>query len=461
MSIVLIQNKNLYKLYKDLPYNFNSAIFHLLDCFIKKSNKQKTNIRFYVNLKEKWIQLISENNLYDMNKKELIWEHDLGVATFDWKYPIFYLAKTVSIEMKDYQSGIKSQISLNSDGNEIEILNVKRESILSKYEIATRLTIMNFNYEITQDIIENLIDKISYVYREKIAADLLDIKLMIIDDSKIYQFIKNDMIEVVNNDDLLSIKANTNSLYKVIKTELLYQNKNYIIECELSNSNSPTLYLSNKTRIINDLSIINNPLFNNSFKFDINIKILNLKLNLFRTDFNWQLLPFNIMMDHISNVISSDLNKTKTSAANDVDDQFSFIELENLKNLLTSSFDGFNNTNRFDNFEIKKDKLKFSYHADDNKKITINLIKTKQKDFENEWLQLEPVLEEHIEQNYEYNVTFNIAHPFFNYFSKDKEDINKIEQLIICYAIAETICRLDGNDVTQLKYEINKLLRGT
>lgn len=461
MSIVLIQNKNLYKLYKDLPYNFNSAIFHLLDCFIKKSNKQKTVIRFYVNLNGKWIQLISENNLYDMNKKELIWEHDLGVGTFDWKYPIFYLGENVSIEMKDHQSGMRSQLRLNSNDNEIEILNVERESILSKYNIATRLTIMDFNYEVTQDMIMGLINKISKVYQEKISSGLLDIKLMIIDDSKLYQFIENNMIEVINNDDLLSIESNPNNLYKIIKTELNYQNKNYLIECELYKSNPSSLYLSNKTRIISDLSIINNSLFSNSFKFDINIKILNLKLNLFRTDFNWQLLPFNILMDHVSTIISSDLNNTKPLVSNTANDQFSFVELEDLKNLLTKSFDGFNNTNRFDNFEITKDKLKFSYHADDNKKITINLIKTKQKDFENEWLQLEPVLEEHIEQNYEYNVTFNIAHPFFNYFSKDKEDINKIEQLIICYAIAETICRLDGNDVTQLKYEINKLLRGT
>lgn len=462
MSTVLIRNKNLYKLYKDLPYNFHTAIFHLMDCFIKKANKEKAYIKFHVNIKEQWLQIISENNLFDINEKELIWEHDLNIGTFDWKYPIFYLGETVSIEIKNNQSAIMSQISLNASDDEIEISSIDRNKILSKYNVATRLSIINLNYKITEDLVRNLVKKISFVYRDKILSNLLDIHFLIIDNDCMYQFVNEEIVQVKNDKDLLLIKQCNDNKYRVIKTELLYQNKNYLIECELTKADSFSLCLSNKTRVINELPILNNALFNSMFKFNINVRILNLKLNLYRTDFNWQLLSFDTLINHVSNVVSADLNKdTKSLESEKINNQFSAVELENLKNLLTKSFDGLSSTNKFDNFEIKKDKLKFSYHADDNKQITINLIKTKQKNFEHEWLQLEPVREEHIEQNYEYNVLFNYAHPFFNYFLKDKDDANKIEQLIICYAIAETICRLEGNDVTQLKYEINKLLRGT
>ncbi|MGL4950862.1 MAG: hypothetical protein ACRC4M_03495 [Mycoplasma sp.] len=470
MNRLKIHDIETYRLLASSPFKMEGAFASVIDFLINLDEQKSINdssIIIYINAKDKWIQFMNPNIGINSNERiGNLWTLDMNYLN-DFKPGAFYIGKNVTIESKGGNLAFRSKLDLEIDKNDAVYDVVSADSILRSFKEASRITITNLykNHELSE--YELVANRLRDIYKYHINNGL-KIYINYIDE-KVHNFQDNKFVEISSMKDTKYISSTKLDLIENITDMVQLSDKELFLAAQVykNNANKSMINLLHKKRKININCCLNPNWFNKSFEdifVDIHLDAIN--LNFYKTEFEFSkddlTLIYNWLFEKIKHFAKEEEKaKVKTVVLQpeikeeELDKE---VELETIKLYLTKALN--NSTNRFDDFEIIKDKLRFTYHADDGKEITINLLKTKERDFQNDWLNLIPINEEVIEQKYEYDLKVNLKHPFFKEFYDDKTISNKIDHFIICFAIAETICRLDGSSITQLKYEINKLLRG-
>ncbi len=489
MNKVKTSNINLYKNFKNAPYTVETALSEIIDNSLnifRESNKlnEQSFIIIYLNLDENWLQVM-DNGPGIVNHPNLknLW------LSLDCETPFnknlisggFYLGKTLTIESKNTEIGIKTSHGISSTIDEEQIDVYKSTDIMRTFPSGTRVTIDNLYREIKLSDINNLYSKLSFIFKDVIEETKVNIIFAAIKGRTIYdpsaespQAVNN--VSAVNK---LSFKLPEYNNTKTISFEDTLKLSDFQVKISgtayqmLISKQMSGMSISNNKRVILGVNNLYKPSwYGNDFSsVYVDIKINGLATDLFNSKFDINEVDYKIIETYIKEQIDSIktvLPKTVTKPLVDPTDEKyqpkkETTELEDwnkTKDFLTRAFMETGKIDNIDDFEIIKDKLHFTYNADDGKKITMNLIKSKQKDVKDDWLQLIPISEEPVEQIYEYDLKVNLNHPYFIEFMNYDELSRKLEHFFICYAIAESITRLDGAPVTQLKYEINKLLRG-
>lgn len=489
MNKVLTSNINVYKNYKYAPYTVPSALSEVIDNSLnifRESNKlgDQSFIIIYLNIDEKWLQVMDNGpGVVTHPFLKHIW------LSLDCDKPLFknlisssfFLGKQVTIESKNSEIGIKTIHSVDSTNTEEQIDVYKSADIMRTFATGTRVTIDGLYRDIGLNDIHQIYNDLSFIFKDVIEESKVNIIFAAIKNGTIYDpsAISPQAVNNVAAVNKLQFKLPEYNHTKTVmfNDTLSLSDKQIKISGTayqmLINKTMAGISISNNKRVILGLQQFYKPdWFNQDFSnVYVDVKINGLATDLFNTKFDLSNEDFQLINEYIKDQISSIkivLPKTMTKPLIDsTDDKYkpksATTELEDwnkTKEFLTRAFMETGKIDNIDDFEIIKDKLRFTYNADDGKKITINLIKSKQKDIKEDWLQLIPIAEEPIEQIYEYDLKVNLNHPYFVEFMNNNELSRKLEHFFICYAIAESITRLDGQPVTQLKYEINKLLRG-
>lgn len=489
METLRVSSKNIYKTFKSSPFNPISALSQIINNSINRfKNNELLNensiIVVYWNADENWIQIMDNTPGFENNDIEkLWWTYEDTPNELNWKTACFYLGNSVTIESKNEQRGFKTYLDLNNfNQNEVGIKFLKPEELIRSFKTGNRITIDNINKKLSNGDINNIYEKLSFNFKNVINKYKISIILAYIKDNTIYDLSNNNMVPVTN---VASITKLQYRLPEYNSTKTINFKKSIEIEGKKIDFevNAYRFLVSNKIcgisysikdEIILGLDNLSKPYwFDETYKsVYIDVTLSGVFPNMYHTDIDWDnnikekieeiihhnIEPLRVVMPKnlTKPLINSDDQKYKTKSFDDYE-----INFDQTKALLTKAFNDTKSMGYVDDFEIIKNKLHFTYNADDGKKITMNLIKSKQKEMANEWLQLIPINQDSVEQIYEYDLKLNLNHPFFRDFMSDNEIAKKIEHFAICYAIAECITRLDGLPVTQLKYEINKLLRGS
>ncbi len=489
MNKVSTSNINIYKNYRNAPYTIETAMCEVVDNSLnifRESNKlnEQSFIIIYLNIDERWVQVM-DNGPGIVNHPFLknIW------LSLDCEQPLFrnlisgsfFLGKQVTIESKNSEIGIKTMHSIDSTLNEEQIDVYKSSDIMRTFPTGTRVTIDGLYKDITINDINRIYTQLSFIYKDVIEESKANIIFAAIKSGTIYDpsYASPQAVNNVSAVNKLGFKLPEYNNTRIVSFDdtLKLSDKQIKISGNayqmLVSKAMSGMSVSNNKRVIIGINHLYKPeWFNQDYSnVYVDVKINGLATDLFNVKFDLSEDDYNIIGEYIKNQIESIktvLPRTVTKPLIDSSDEkykpkTETSELEDwnkTKEFLTRAFIETGRIDNIDDFEIIKDKLRFTYNADDGKKITINLIKSKQKDIKDDWLQLIPVSEEPVEQIYEYDLKVNLNHPYFIEFNNYDEISRKLEHFFICYAIAESITRLDGAPVTQLKYEINKLLRG-
>ncbi|MGL4951709.1 MAG: hypothetical protein ACRC4L_01850 [Mycoplasma sp.] len=450
MNKLKIEDIKFYELLAKIKPNNTTSFSNIINYLLNLSSSEqvsKKTIIIYINLKEKWIQFVANGiGINDTNAIENIWKVDLSKNIyFDFKPFIFNLGSKILFESKNLLTAFRTMLNLKKDIHDVDLITAKSDEILRSFKTATRITIQDLNYDYSYEEINKLFLDLKNIFYKEI-NDGMNFYFSLIDDG-VYSFDNSSLklIQSMNESKPLSksFRENINSL-TVEECDIIDNHEyTYKYEAYKGNSNIINYFFHNKENkfIISKI--------NDGISIDVQIEIKD-------EEFDSIQIPLEIIKNidnKILNNVEIDNGTSEKVIENDYED------LETVKLFLTKALN--NSTNKFDDFEIIKDKLKFTYYADDGKEITMNMIKEKDKSLDSDWMNLIMLNENQIEQKYEYNLNVNFKHPFFEAFFKDSKLSKKIELFMICYAVGETICRLDGSNVNHLKYEINKLLRGS
>lgn len=435
------------QIYKQLSVPWEQSIVNLLINYSRIKELKKSNLIIYFNAQAKTLQIVTSAWGMSANEMSALW--NLTSNRNIWIQNAFMLGSHITLETKQKQIASSTSVDLNALEMNSSVKTLDTEKFMKAFEEGTRLTITNLHFEITKNNITELHKIIQLNLLPVLFNQDLKIIINLIDNDGIfcYDGLKFIPIKELIKTTYMSVPE-IESIEKEINFEIDYKQEK--IETNgfvASNYVEHGIYIYDGYQLI---STITNP-WTSLISKDISnqfiyLQLDNLGVNFLKTDFVWTPASKQQFNNELINALGQ---VAKPDDGN---------ELETTKLYLTKAFEISGNSNQFADFEIIKNKLKFVYTADDGKQITINLFKNRKSDT-NEWLQLIPVQESAIDQVYEYDVNFNVKHPYFATFDQ-KEAQLKIEQFIICYAIAETICRLDGSSVTKLKYEIDKILRG-
>lgn len=488
MDNLKISNLNLYRSLKSAPYNLTTAlaqlINHSISCFIKNNDlNTKSIIILYINLDQKLIQIMDNSKgICNQNEYSNLWKifDDPKAYNPQLIASSFFLGNLVSIESKNEEQAFSTSLNINEECTEAKINFYKSDEIFRIFNHGNRITIELLNIDLDIKEMHETYKQLSFIFNHVLYEFEPSIIFGI---SKDNNFIDPSSSELKVVSNMSSIKKLDFKLpeYNNIKTikdefEMNFANKKIIAKfCAyqfLLDKKHSGISISNQEQVIEGYDILIKPnWFNDDYdNVYIDLIIENVNTDLFKSKLMLDAYEKQEIINHLKEVISplkKDLPKTLTKPLVDPNNEkylhkTNHLEqnLNHTKIFLTKAFSETGKISAIDDFEIIKDKLRFTYNADDGKKITMNLIKSKQKDIQEEWLQLIPITEENVEQVYEYDLKINLNHPYFKEFVDDQEIMHKLEHFFVCYAIAECITRLDGSSVTQLKYEINKLLRG-
>ncbi|MGL4948451.1 MAG: hypothetical protein ACRC42_03645 [Mycoplasma sp.] len=482
MEQIKTHSIDLFRFMKKSPISTVDAFANIIDYQILHNTSVPSNklaILVNVNLRDKWVQFIDNGcGLEDREKILNVWNDiDFSKYKSDFKISSLILGQDITFESKNMNFAFMTTLDTTRDINFAKLQFVKGEEILRSFKSGSRISIANLNKSLSIKEMENIAIKIKDKFQYKI-NDGVKIYFNLIDD-KNYNFIDTKFVAVDSFSKSLFL---TNKLddelerhfdnVEILSTVCPIMLKVY----EANNCGKINLiHHMKKFELSNEIFLPEKLIyFLKNRRVDIFVDCF--KLSYFGADFEVSKNDYEILISwlieklEIADIIfKKDDEKIIQETHHEIISEYHDIlnnittqleeekELETIKLYLTKAFDI--SENKVDEFEIIKDKLRFTYHADDGKEITMNLIRSKDKDFGSEWMNLMIIKEDVINQVYEYDLKLNHKHPYFIEFFQDKEFTNKMEHFIICYAISETVCRLDGTNVTQLKYEINKLLR--
>lgn len=484
MDKLKICNKNIYHSFKYSPYSIETALVEFLNNSINAINKQinndnssNPNPTIIVNwdIDNDWIQVIDNGPGIDIEKEEDIFStfSDKNKFKIGLKAAGFWLGNTITIESKLLEEGKAFIAALNllNDNDYADFKKCSNNDILRSFKSATRITIGNITRKSNALILSNIYDNLYLAMNKYIKKMNLNIFLVIIKNKKFHDISTGNLIEVPNLNSIKKLASKTDenkfeqiSLNGTFSCSLKEFNVNGYAYKNLNNNNKSGFNIYKGNQLIIGTNFLYKPEdFNDEYK-NINGEILidNVDINLTKNNFLWDPLIKAEFDNYIINKVSMLKTEIETPIIDLVDIEENDSKnnlLETAKLFLTKALEESIEGSKFEEIQTFKNKLKFIYNADDGKKITINLIRVKNKEMNGEWIKLTPLVDEPEEQLYEFDVSFNYQHPFFNEFNKVKEYSYRIEHFVICYAISETLCRLDGLSPKDMKYEINKLLR--
>ncbi len=482
MDKLKINNINIYKSFRRCSHTIESAIAEFVDNSVSAfTNENNKTIIIYWNYDEKWLQIIDNANGIPKEKVNDLFKvfTSQNQSTFGLKTAGFFLGNKITVESKNTQSNFafKTQFDLEKDVDDVPILYVKPDEVLRNFTTATRVTIDNIDKTLTENKIFNIYKNLSRIFKNYINKNI-NILFALLKDKCLYDIyngtlnkvhslneVKRMSYTLPEHNEALTINYAKQIIFNGNKIDLNFEAIKFLIDDKHSG-----IMFSNEKRLIIGMEKLYKPdWFNELFKnVLVDVTIKNLPLNITKNLFMWD----DALLETINQIIFGKIqvlgNKIlkKTQSLTDststrklfYSDESEDEHLNTSKIYLTKALN--NGTNNFGNeFEIIKNKLQFVYNCDDGKKIMIKLSRKKDKNSD-DWLQLFPITQDDVEQYYEYEVIYNIAHPFFRPFDNDRNFSHQMEHFIIAYSISETICRLDGLKVTDLKYEISKLLKG-
>ena len=482
MPKLAIDNLNIYKSFRKSSYTIETAVAEFVDNSVdafSSSIENKTIIIFW-NLDENWLQIIDNAKGISKDKVNNIFrvfnsDEKLGIGL---KNAAFFLGNKLTIESKNDEQnfGFKTQLNINDKNvDSAPIVFVEPKNILRSFKSATRITIEQLTKTLSQDRINQMYFCLSKLFKNYI--DDVNILVAIKKENTIYDISQSTPTPVPSLNDIKRLKfvlpEYNNSSIINFEDEITSNGKTIKIKGRayklLVNNNFSGILLSNDKRTIIGANNLYKPKwFDNSFSHVfVDVSISNVDTNVTKNWLIWddktQQLFDNFIYNQIKDLKTIEHKKSKPLIDSKrftnvlVDDNSEINHLETSKLYLTKALS--TNDRQISDFEIIKNKLHFNYTCDDGKKISINLLRKKDKNSDN-WLQLIPLSQNEIEQTYEFELIYNASHPFFKQFDKDNYFSHKMEYFVISYAISETICRLDGLNVTDLKYEISKLLKG-
>ena len=483
MNKLPIDNINIYKSFKKSSYTIESAIAEFVDNSIKAFDfpSQDNTIIIYWNCDENWLQIIDNGNGIDKESVNNLFKLFTNPTNFGigMKAAAFFLGNKLTIESKNTNQNFafKTQLNLSSNDDFAPILYVKPDEILRSFNSATRITIDELDKRLSNEHLKMLYWNLSKLFKKYLQKNV----------NIIVAIIKNNTIYDISNDELIAVPS-LNQVKKLI-FKLPEHNESLTTSIdEVININNKTInikghaykflmdnvfngiIISNEQRtIIGSNKLYKPKWFNHNFRnVLIDIELNNVETNITKNWFNWDEDTQNkideFIFEKVKHLQTKEIKKTKSLVDKEqtrklfISDETEQEHLETSKLYLTKALSTDEN-NYVNDFEIIKDKLHFTYNCDDGKKILIHLNRKKDKN-QTDWLQLISITEQEVEQHYEYEVIYNVSHPFFKPFDNDKNFSHRMEHFIIAYAISETICRLDGLNVNDLKYEIGKLLKG-
>lgn len=479
MNKLKIEKINLYKLFEYSPYSIISSLCQLIDNSIKlfRENGGISDSSLIViiwNKSNNCLQIMDNSSGISKESLNNIWlqnDDNIHPISYGCQSASFYLGSVMSIESKNLEYGFTTTLSLAINSDEVDVNFVEPSEIIRSFKTGTRITIDELRHEFNNEIISIIYTKLSFIYKDILTLEKPTILFTIIENGLINDISSGELVPVNSLSDLNKLKYE-NKNEKIIDLTGKFSIKEHIYtisgvanKVELEETG---ISISNDLRVIIGIDELYNPSwFSNDFiGINININIKGLKTNIFNNNFMWNEDIKNGFKNYLLEKIKPFANKKNQLDNNSNDtEEFEIIDEETRESLatsqffLTKAFELSGHADEISDFEIIKNKLRFTYNSDDGKKITMNLIKSKQKDIKDDWLQLNLIEENIIEQVYEYDIKLNLNHPYFLPFMEYDDISHKLEHFVICYAIGETICRLDGSPVTSLKYEINKLLR--
>lgn len=459
MSKINVSNINIYKNLKRFPLTDGAALSRIVAWFMQKiGDKQGANIIIYCNLNDQWIQISSDAACLQQEELAHLWTlfDSESNANCDWKIAGFYLGKYLGLESKSETEAYKTTLNLAKDQNEVDLLIVDRDKMMRNSTKGLRLNITSLNHKFDET-------ELPIIYRElqnnlfwKFKENFHHVFLNVIDKQSIKNYDGVILKDVNGINESSPINIEPSHTLVDLDEHLYINNVSHSVKINVSDSNSKGIHISDGNTLIQSYYP---QWFLAEYKhLCINLEITNLPVDLTKTKALWQQSSWDVL-DRLLIAKLSELRRSKTIHQELESELVAETDLETAKLYLTKAFENTNSlSTRMQDFEISKDELKFTYCADDGKNITINLIKT--GEISNDWLQINVVSENELDQVYVYNVKYNNKHPFFASLNKTKGVEMKIDHFIICYVIAETISRLDGSSVMQLKHVINKLLRG-
>lgn len=482
MDRLKIDNINIYKSFRRCSHTIESAIAEFVDNSVDAfSSKNNKTIIIYWNHDEKWLQIIDNANGISKEKVNdlfRVFSNDNNTS-FGLKTAGFFLGKKITVESKNAQNNFafKTQFDLEKDTNDVPIIFVKPEEVLRNFACATRVTIDNIDKILTENKIYNIYKNLSRIFKNYIDKNI-NILFALTKDKCLYDIYNGNLNKINSLNEVrhmsYSIPEHNDALTINYEKQINYNGSQIILNFTaikfLIDDKHNGVMFSNEKRLIIGMEKLYKPdWFNDLFKnVLVDVTIKNLPVNITKNSFVWD----DALLETINQIIFEKVkvlgnkNLKRTQSLTDSTSTKKFFQsdetedehLNTSKIYLTKALN--NGTNSFGNeFEIIKNKLQFVYNCDDGKKIMIKLSRKKDKNSD-DWLQLFPIQQDDVEQYYEYEVIYNIAHPFFRPLDNDRNFSHQIEHFIIAYAISETICRLDGLKVTDLKYEISKLLKG-
>ena len=477
MDKLKIDDFEIYKSFKKTNLGVFSAVCRIIDQCIDNfkstdSLNEKSVIVVYWNNDGNWIQVMDNSNgllCFDIPK---IWQSYKNNYNIGFIASCFKLGDIVTIESKDTNEGYKTSVKLNEPNEYAPIEYFKSSEMMRTFSSGFRVTIDNVGFKLSINDAHTLYQYIAFAFEKIIKKNNISIIVAYVDNKQTYDVSKKEYkkVEAINQIKKITISNDSDMKLIVDNESIFVDNKKLSFTTNIyKNSENKEIFgiaFSCNDRYYTPINnLIIPPWFNINYQnIFVDIQVKDNYMDLYRTSVVFDEITMNQIIDSIKeklipfkSVNNSNHTEPKSTATK------KFLEsndnLNETKRFLTKIFKETGKISNFDDFEIIKDKLRFTYTSDDGKKITMNLIKSKQKDIKNEWLQLIPINEERLEQIYEYDLKLNLNHPYFVDLVDKPEFIHKWEHFVICYAIAECIARLDGSPVTQIKYEINKLLR--
>lgn len=488
-----------YKLFSKLNYSLSTAIMQLIDnsvnsfekneSFFRENNIKKT-ILINLCLDEKWIQIIDNAGGIELDTVADIYRVDKNNKSgCGLKSAAFWLGTCLTIESKpiSLKTSFKTRLNLIKNGDGALIKFLEPNAILRSFKTGTRVTIDNIHHIITLGEINEIYNILSNYCRDY--CKNIQIVFAVSQNKKIIDpsFKEPKYVDSITEITPLSYFNNLDSTKQLhVDYDFTFNNKTVRISGNIyfdKNLKKKGIIFF-RQRPIN----IENPLFlnttNNNYYGEV--KISGLPINIEKKEFMMESPIKNIIANYLTKEINSMfikseseidqniINQTKEFLSNRKDPTFE-LNLNNhdtapilflndddyteANTYITKALDNCEENGRFEDIQITKNELAFNYTADDGKLIKVNLNRCHNDKMNGQWLELVLLEEKDIEQEYHFLVNFNIEHPFFQPFYNDKETIYKLEHFVVCYAISETVCKLDGLSANSMKYEINKLLR--
>lgn len=460
MAKISVSNTNIYKNLKRFPLTDGAALARIVAWFSQKiDSNENANIVIYFNLVNQWVQISTDATCLREEDLPSLWtlfENEQSTNS-DWKISGFYLGNYLGIESKNETAAFKTAFNLSQDSEEVDLLVLDRETVMRNSTKGLRLNVADLNHKFDEPEIAKIYQDLQYHLFWKIKEQKHKIFLNVIDRQTVRNFDGTTLkiANGINESSPVIDNANLDTLVD-LQEQLFINNNSHQIKINVSDGINKGIHLSDTNNFIQ--SYYPNWFLAEYKHLCINLEITNLPVDLTKTKILWQRVSWEVL-DRLLISKLGELRRSKTIHQEPEEEVETETNLETVKLYLTKAFENTNSlSTRLQDFEISKDELRFTYCADDGKNITINLIKT--GEISNDWLQINVISENELEQVYEYNVKYNNKHPFFASLNKTKGGEMKMDHFVICYVVAETIARLDGSSVMQLKHIINKLLRG-